>query len=189
MTGVERISYVSNYFLKVIIMVNFRSIVHESFSAKCSNFPCGHFECYFVIRNKDERFVDVVGDRREPRWYRWNEVIQMIKIQTWMGLGTMAVWLRSLLKIIFTVCILETFMVWFTFHFFSSTSLKIACEGGELKIMINLIDRGIFIGSVGWKWFNFNVGKSVFTQGQELGFWWTIFEESCLQFKRCTERK
>jgi len=36
--------------------------------------PCGHFECYDVIRNKDEWFVDVVGDRREPRWYRGKEV-------------------------------------------------------------------------------------------------------------------
>ena len=31
MTGLGRISYLSNYLLKVIVMVNFRSIVDESF--------------------------------------------------------------------------------------------------------------------------------------------------------------
>ena len=54
MTGVGRVSYVSNYLLKVIIMINFRSKVEESFSAKCSIVICGHFDCSDVIRNKDE---------------------------------------------------------------------------------------------------------------------------------------
>ena len=39
MTGVGRTSYVSTYFLKVIIMINFRSTTDESFSAKCSMWP------------------------------------------------------------------------------------------------------------------------------------------------------
>ena len=47
-------SVMINYFLKVIIMVNFRSTVDESFSAKCSIVPCGHFDCFEVIQNKDE---------------------------------------------------------------------------------------------------------------------------------------
>ena len=54
MTGVEGISYVSNYLLKVRILANVSSIVDESFSAKCSILPCGHFHCFDVTRNKDE---------------------------------------------------------------------------------------------------------------------------------------
>ena len=52
MTGVGRISYVSSYLLKVMIIINFRSTVDESFSAKCSIVPYGHFDCFDVIRNK-----------------------------------------------------------------------------------------------------------------------------------------
>ena len=168
MTGVGRISYVSNYLLKVRILVNFWSIVDESFSAKCSIVLRDHFHCFDVIRNKDEWFVKVVGDRREPRSYRWNEVYTDDQNpdlnESWNHGGV----------------IVESS---------PSTSFRRPAWGGELKIMINLLDRATFIGSLGWKSFNFNVGKGVLTQGRDLGSWSTIFEESCLQVNRCIERK